>query len=211
MIKKNILITSIILFLSNCGFAPIYLNNENIDFSIEQINYVGDRELNNFLKTNLYQYKNETVDNKIFIEANSVYKKNILSNGRLQIFKFNLKKGELPLWVDVKFENRTKLYDFLKKRKISCRFFWKPLNLTLPYKQSFKKLKYSERMKNKLMWLPSSLNMNKSDINYVCEQINKFFKDPSTFYKKEIICRKNINKFSINKNINLFKNLFNRI
>ena len=41
--------------------------------------------------------------------------------------------------------------------------------------------------------------------------INKFFKDPSTFYKKEIICRKNINKFSINKNIKLFKNLFNRI
>ena len=92
MIKKNILITSIILFLSNCGFAPIYLNNENIDFSIEQINYVGDRELNNFLKTNLYQYKNETVDNKIFIEANSVYKKNILSKNKVgEISNYEIK------------------------------------------------------------------------------------------------------------------------
>ena len=41
--------------------------------------------------------------------------------------------------------------------------------------------------------------------------INKFFKDPSTFYKKELICRKNINKFSVNKNIKIFKNLFNKI
>ena len=92
MIKKNILITTIILYLSNCGFAPIYLNNENIDFSIEQINYVGDRELNNFLKTNLYQYKNETVDNKIFIEANSVYKKNILSKNKVgEISNYEIK------------------------------------------------------------------------------------------------------------------------
>ena len=78
--------------MSNCGFAPIYLNNENIDFSIEQINYVGDRELNNFLKTNLYQYKNETVDNKIFIEANSVYKKNILSKNKVgEISNYEIK------------------------------------------------------------------------------------------------------------------------
>ena len=51
MIKKNILIISLLIFLSNCGFTPIYLNNKNINFSIEQVNYTGDRELNNFLKT----------------------------------------------------------------------------------------------------------------------------------------------------------------
>ena len=82
MIKKNILIISLILLTSNCGFAPIYLNNKNIDFSIEQVDYVGDRELNNFLKTNLYQYKNDKIDNKIFIETTSVYKKNILSKNK---------------------------------------------------------------------------------------------------------------------------------
>ena len=82
MIKKNILIISLLIFLSNCGFTPIYLNNKNIDFSIEQVNYTGDRELNNFLKTILNQYKNEKVDNKIFIETSSVYKKNILSKNK---------------------------------------------------------------------------------------------------------------------------------
>ena len=82
MIKKNILIISLLIFLSNCGFTPIYLNNKNINFSIEQVNYTGDRELNNFLKTILNQYKDEKVDNKIFIETSSVYKKNILSKNK---------------------------------------------------------------------------------------------------------------------------------
>ena len=79
MIRKNIIILSLIFFLSSCGFTPVYIKNKNTNFSIEQINITGDRELNNFLKTNLYQYKNEKVDNKIFIEAVSVYKKIILS------------------------------------------------------------------------------------------------------------------------------------
>jgi len=79
MIRKNIIILSLIFFLGSCGFTPIYIKNKNTNFSIEQINITGDRELNNFLKTNLYQYKNEKVDNKIFIEAVSVYKKIILS------------------------------------------------------------------------------------------------------------------------------------
>ena len=82
MIKKNILIISLLIFLSNCGFTPIYLNNKNVNFSIKQVNYTGDRELNNFLKTILNQYKNEKVDNKIFIETSSVYKKNILSKNK---------------------------------------------------------------------------------------------------------------------------------
>ena len=82
MIKKKIFIISLILFLSNCGFAPIYLTYKNVDFSIEQVNYTGDRELNNFLKTLLNQYQNEKINNKIFIETTSIYSKNILSKNK---------------------------------------------------------------------------------------------------------------------------------
>ena len=80
--KKNILLIFLIFFLSNCGFSPIYLKNTNVNFSIEQVNYTGDRELNNFLKTNLDQYKNKKNNNKIYIEANSVYEKIILSKNK---------------------------------------------------------------------------------------------------------------------------------
>jgi len=80
--KKSIILISIIFLLTQCGFTPIHLKNKNLNFSIEQISYTGDRELNNFLKTNLDQYKNEKVDNKIYIEANSIYKKIILSKDK---------------------------------------------------------------------------------------------------------------------------------
>ena len=79
MLKKNIIIISIIFFLANCGFVPVYLNNPDVNFSIEQVNYLGDRELNNFLKTNLDKYKNNKSNNKIFIEARSDYRKIVLS------------------------------------------------------------------------------------------------------------------------------------
>ena len=79
MIKKNISLIFLIFFLTNCGFTPVYQNNTNINYSIEQVDYTGDRELNNFLKSNLNKYKNEKIDKKIFIEVNSIYKKNILT------------------------------------------------------------------------------------------------------------------------------------
>ena len=79
MLKKNIIILSLILFLTNCGFTPIYLKDNNLNFSIEQIKYTGDRELNNFLKINLDRYKNEKIDNKIFLSSETKYEKNILS------------------------------------------------------------------------------------------------------------------------------------
>ena len=79
MIKKSISLIFLIFFLTNCGFTPVYQNSTNINYSIEQVDYTGDRELNNFLKSNLNKYKNEKMDRKIFIEVNSIYKKNILT------------------------------------------------------------------------------------------------------------------------------------
>ena len=92
MLKKNIIILSLILFLTNCGFTPIYLKNNNLNFSIEQIKYTGDRDLNNFLKINLERYKNEKINNKIFLNSETKYEKNILSkDGTGKITSYQLK------------------------------------------------------------------------------------------------------------------------
>jgi len=89
--KKNILVISLLFFLNSCGFQPIYSKNNNINFSIEQINFTGDRELNNFIKTNLYQYKNADNNNKIFIEAKSEYNKFILTkDGKGEVTNYEL-------------------------------------------------------------------------------------------------------------------------
>ena len=79
MIRKNTIIIFLIVFLTGCGFSPIYIKNNNVNFSIELVNLIGDRELNNFLKTNLSRYKNENVINKVFIDAQSKYDKVVLS------------------------------------------------------------------------------------------------------------------------------------
>ena len=79
MLKKNIIIVFLILFVTNCGFTPIYLKNKNINLSIEKIDYIGDRDLNNYLKINLYRYKNKKNNNKISIQVETRYEKNILS------------------------------------------------------------------------------------------------------------------------------------
>jgi hypothetical protein len=90
--KKNIIIFSLIFFLSSCGFTPIYQKNTKVNFSIEQIDYSGDRELNNFLKTNLDKYKNKKTNNKIYIETTSVFEKTILSkNATGEVTSYELK------------------------------------------------------------------------------------------------------------------------
>ena len=75
MIKIKIIFISLIFLLSNCGFSPIYMKNTNDNFSIENVIYNGDRDLNNFLKTDLKKYKNADASKKIYIEAISEYKK----------------------------------------------------------------------------------------------------------------------------------------
>ena len=91
MIKKHIIFISFILFLTHCGFSPIYVKNTNINFSIENVNYQGDRDLNNFLKINLNQYRNEKSDRKILIEATSEYEKIILTkNATSEVTNYKL-------------------------------------------------------------------------------------------------------------------------
>ena len=45
-----------------------------------------------------------------------------------------------------------------------------------PYKKNFKGLNTSKKLKNKLMWLPSSLKLSKNELKYICLNINNFLK-----------------------------------
>ncbi|MDA9599858.1 hypothetical protein N9R92_01635, partial [Candidatus Pelagibacter sp.] len=52
--------------------------NNNNNFSIEEINFSGERELNNFLKIGLMRYQNSS-DKKFFIDVESEFSKIILT------------------------------------------------------------------------------------------------------------------------------------
>ena len=77
MIKRIVIIITLIL-LAGCGFSPMHSKKNNINYSIELINYSGERDLNNFLRINLMQYKNQS-KNKFFVEIESEYTKNTLT------------------------------------------------------------------------------------------------------------------------------------
>ena len=80
MIKKFTIIILLII-LTGCGFAPMYSKKNNNNFSIELINFSGERELSNFLKIGLTRYKNSS-DRKFFIDVDSEFSKNILTKNK---------------------------------------------------------------------------------------------------------------------------------
>ena len=77
--KKKIFSIFIIIFLSNCGFSPIYLQENNIDYDIQIVNVEGDRLINNLIISQLSRSSNNKSSNKIKININTEYKKTINS------------------------------------------------------------------------------------------------------------------------------------
>ena len=53
--KKFILNLIIFIFITNCGYAPLYSLKNNVNFKIGKINITGDRDLNQNI---IYQLKN---------------------------------------------------------------------------------------------------------------------------------------------------------
>tara|TARA_B100000989_G_scaffold276615_1_gene236976 strand:+ start:346 stop:801 length:456 start_codon:yes stop_codon:yes gene_type:complete len=78
MIKKIIFFISSFLFLSNCGFSPLYSVNKVNDINIEVLSYEGDREINLDLISKLKFHKNS--NGKLYkVNINTKYKKTTLT------------------------------------------------------------------------------------------------------------------------------------
>jgi hypothetical protein len=111
MIKKFIIVISLII-LAGCGFTPMHSKKNNNNFSIELIDFSGERELNNFLKIGLKRYKNSS-DNKFFIDVESEFSKVILTKDKTgKITNF-----ELLANVTFNFESNRKI-EFSEKKII---------------------------------------------------------------------------------------------
>ena len=74
MLKKKIFIILILIFLQGCGFRPLYSSNQMIKIYIEEINFDGDWELNNFIQTSLNRYNLKNT-NEQFNDKNTEYQK----------------------------------------------------------------------------------------------------------------------------------------
>ena len=68
--------------LAGCGYNPIYVKNENSNFSISNIEFRGDREINNYIKSKLIKYKNNNNPNNYKLENNSSFEKIAISKDK---------------------------------------------------------------------------------------------------------------------------------
>ena len=89
ILKKIIIILLSTLYLTSCGFTPIY-SKKNLDFQINNIQFEGDREIKAILLSNLRTYKTKEKD-----KYN--YDLNIKSEKKVEIASKNT-KGEATVY-----------------------------------------------------------------------------------------------------------------
>ncbi len=89
ILKKIIIILLSTLYLTSCGFTPIY-SKKNLDFQINNIQFEGDREIKAILLSNLSAYKTEKKD-----KYN--YNLNIKSEKKVEVASKNT-KGETTVY-----------------------------------------------------------------------------------------------------------------
>ena len=80
MLKKKFLLI-LFLFLSSCGYEAIHSkkNSINYDFFIEELTFVGDRNINLKIKEKINNYTLNEKDKKFTLIINSSQKKIILA------------------------------------------------------------------------------------------------------------------------------------
>ena len=89
ILKKIIIILLSTLYLTSCGFTPIY-SKKNLDFQINNIQFEGDREVKAIVLSNLSAYKTKEKD-----KYN--YDLNIKSEKKVEIASKNT-KGEATVY-----------------------------------------------------------------------------------------------------------------
>ena len=76
---KILKIGIIILLLSNCGYVPMYANQQDLDFNIKVVSFKGEKDINIILAQKLNRYQSENSKKLYEIQIISDYKKDSLT------------------------------------------------------------------------------------------------------------------------------------
>tara|TARA_B100001121_G_scaffold203064_1_gene177635 strand:- start:18 stop:470 length:453 start_codon:yes stop_codon:yes gene_type:complete len=133
---KKLVLILVILFLSNCGFTPIYNNQENIGFEILIEKIDGDKSINNILEKKLKRYSNNETGKIYIINVQTTFNKDILSKdktGRATDLKLSTNVN-----FTVKYENQIKEFSFNENLNIdSSSNFYEQNNYENDIKNNF--------------------------------------------------------------------------
>ena len=94
MIKKNLIkLIIIFFFISGCGYSPIF-SNKNSNFSIQELNTIGNFKLNKIVNNKLNNNNNPDSPKKFSLKIETYLKKEITSKdpkGNPKTYRINLK------------------------------------------------------------------------------------------------------------------------
>ncbi len=76
---KILKIGIIYLLLSNCGYVPMYANQQDLDFNIKVISLEGEKDINTILTQKLNRYQVEDKNKSYDVKIISDYEKNSLT------------------------------------------------------------------------------------------------------------------------------------
>ena len=145
--KKFLFISLIILFLQSCGYSPMYGKNQNVNFHIEKITFNdGDKDLINFIKSNLNRYLISDNENKFNIDAKINYKKNPVSKNTAGDIE------EFELYLEIEFTITSK--GLQKNLKIVEKFKMKN------YTDEFEEIRYERTIKQNMARLVTTKLIN---------------------------------------------------
>lgn len=79
MTKKIFIVLFLSLLISNCDYSPVYLKNDNLNYSINIIETSGDNEINKSIIKDLSKQSKNSSIKKFDIKINTNFSRNILS------------------------------------------------------------------------------------------------------------------------------------
>ena len=93
---------------------------------------------------------------------------------KIRFFEHNF-EFTTPWFIDCIAKNRDELQVFLKENMIGTRIMYPPINKQKAYNES-EDISVSEVIGTKGIWLPSSINLSISDIDFISNKIIAFYK-----------------------------------
>lgn len=118
------------------------------------------------------QFKKLNKHIKLKRKVFQIYKNNIQDDQYLRNFNDN----ELPWFIDIEFSSkreRNKIIEILNSNNIETRLSYPPFSKQKYLKKFVKSdLKYSEAVYDKILWMPSSINLSERSIIKICSILN---------------------------------------
>ena len=130
---KNIILITLIFFLSGCGYSSIYDSQKKIDFQINVEEMKGDNEFNNLIKKDFKLFSKNNLQKEYLLKINSDYKKVITSKNSAGVAShYNILA---TVEITVKFNNKIDIFQFQESINIK------------PNSNAFEQQKYENNIK----------------------------------------------------------------